>query len=153
MLTAHHDSLETVTGCLHSDHERLERLLREAGDAVEGGDVAAIERQCLELGIQLRNHMKFEDRFLFPIVERLCGVAAPTCVLRREHLDIEDRLVGLSCAIYLSDLAAIRAEFAELVSTLASHHGREERVVYPLVDRSLDDTARSRLVDDILLRR
>lgn len=144
--------MQTITECLKADHLRLDRLLDETFETVARGDLRGARVRFPEFARHLRDHMRFEEEFMFPIVERtICAAEGPICVMRRDHREIEDRLAGMQAALYLGDLAALRAEHEALVMTLENHNGREERVLYPAIDRVLDDAARARLVDDIRL--
>lgn len=152
MLTAPPAIPGSITSCLKSDHDRLDRLLEETVSVLERRDLRALRLRFPELARQLRDHMRFEEEFMFPIVERtLCNAEGPTCVMRRDHQEIEDRLAGMTAALYLGDLAAFRDEHLALTLSLENHNGREERVLYPAIDRILDDDARARLVEDIRL--
>jgi hemerythrin superfamily protein len=144
--------MQTITECLKADHQRLDRLLDETFETVARGDLHGARLRFPEFARHLRDHMRFEEDFMFPIVERtICAADGPICVMRRDHREIEDRLAGMQAALYLGDVDALRAEHEALVLTLENHNGREERVLYPAIDRVLDDAARSRLVEDIQL--
>lgn len=152
MLTAPPGTPETITSCLKSDHDRLDRLLEETVSAFERGDLRALRLRFPEFAHHLRDHMRFEEEFMFPIVERtLCNAEGPICVMRRDHREIEDRLAGMAAALYLGDIAAFRDEHLALTLSLENHNGREERVLYPAIDRILDDKARARLIEEIQL--
>jgi iron-sulfur cluster repair protein YtfE (RIC family) len=152
MLIAPRESPDTVTACLRSDHERLDRLLEEIESAGERRDLAGIELRFPAFARHLRDHMRFEEEYMFPVVEQaLCSAEGPIAVMRHDHQEIEDRLAAMSAAIYLRDLAAFAAEHETLLWILSNHNGREERVLYPAIDRMLDDAARARMVEHIRL--
>lgn len=144
--------MQTITDCLKADHHRLDQLLEETLAALERGDVEQLRVRFPEYARHLRDHMRFEEEFMFPVVERmLCNAEGPVCVMRRDHQELNDRLVGMSAALYLGALPAFREELLALTLSLENHNGREERVLYPAIDRLLDDAARTQLVEDIRL--
>lgn len=144
-------SASTVTACFAAAHHRLDRLVAEVSDSVSGSDLRAARFYFKELARHLRSHLYFEETFMFPLLEMACGANGPMCVLRREHEEIESRLGGLQASLFLGSLADVRAELAALVATLENHNGREERVLYPMIDRELDDHARGDLIAAIQL--
>jgi iron-sulfur cluster repair protein YtfE (RIC family) len=152
MLTSPREIPETITECLKADHDRLDRLLEETVAVLERGDLRGLRLRFPEFARHLRDHMRFEEDFMFPVVERtLCHAEGPICVMRRDHREIEDRLAAMAAALYLGDTTAFRDEHLALVMSLENHNGREERVLYPAIDHILDDAARARLVEEIRL--
>lgn len=144
--------MQTITDCLKADHHRLDQLLEETLAALERGDLGQLRVRFPEYARHLRDHMRFEEEFMFPVVERvLCNAEGPVCVMRRDHQELSDRLVGMAAALYIGAIDAFRDELLSLTLSLENHNGREERVLYPAIDRLLDDGARAQLVEDIRL--
>jgi len=95
---------------------------------------------------EVRAHMAWEDRWLYPQLDEIAGTPWATRSARVEHRQIETMIATLeadsvrlldhatphACAGVVGHLSAIRA-------VLATHVEREERLLLPL----LDDASRS----------
>jgi iron-sulfur cluster repair protein YtfE (RIC family) len=129
--------MKTACESLESDHRQIIQLLEEAVAAVATGDLRTVRLRFPEFACRLRNHMRYEEDHVFPVVElTLCHAEGSVCVLRRDHREIEDRLVAMTSALYLGDLGAFSLEHQELNWLLENHLGREERVLYPAMART-----------------
>ncbi|WP_052064512.1 hemerythrin domain-containing protein [Acidihalobacter prosperus] len=115
---------------LQADHARLDALLDAATARAESGEGGGDALGDLIWG--LRRHMAFEEQRLFPLFVASGGTAAPTRVMRDEHVDIEKRLGRLAGApADVETLAGLRDQ-------LERHNFKEEGVLYPLIDANLD---------------
>ncbi|MFI5184672.1 MAG: hemerythrin domain-containing protein [Vicinamibacteria bacterium] len=129
-----------ITEALAWDHDRLDALEGEAFALLARGDALGAEAVWSEFTVGLRRHIRFEEEILFPVFEEKLGVPAshgPTAVMRLEHRKIEELIGAIGRAVRTGDgdAASLRSE---LHRVLGEHNVKEEGVLYPGTDRSLD---------------
>lgn len=131
--------LRGVTEALGWDHDRLDGLDQAAAEAWEDGDPRLGPRLLLRFAFGLRRHIRFEESALFPEFERITGMApdrGPTSVMRLEHRAIEPLLQEMENAAARGERPA-GATRAEMRALLHEHNVKEEKVLYPMLDRGL----------------
>lgn len=128
---------------LGSDHQQLDSLVLDVQAGLQGGDLAAAQRDFAVLDRRLRTHMHVEDELLFPAFEERTGMQSegPTVTLRREHAEILRRMVKMEELLRSDPREALR-EIVALRALHQDHSTREERVIYPTCDRLLGAVAR-----------
>ena len=135
------------------DHDRLDALERKAFECLAAGDATGSRAAWGEFVVGLMRHIRFEEEILFPAFEEAFGVlpeAGPTAVMRAEHREIEAILEALGRALAGDgDPAALRED---LHRVLGGHNLKEERVLYPSVDRALEPEERDALFARIQAR-
>ena len=88
----------------------------------------------------LRRHIDFEEQLLFPEFETRChleGENGPSAVMRAEHRTITSLLFVMEREIDDPE-APIELSRAELRQIQRDHDLKEERILYPALDRMLD---------------
>jgi uncharacterized protein (DUF2249 family)/hemerythrin superfamily protein len=140
-------SLRGVTEALSWDHDRLDEIEKRAFEAFGGGDTAGAISAWKEFVHGLKRHIRFEEEILFPAFEEKTGVppaAGPTAVMRVEHRQIQGLLDAIAAALEgATDALPLRAR---LHRVLGDHNMKEERVLYPATDQTLDEEGRDALV-------
>jgi regulator of cell morphogenesis and NO signaling len=131
------------------DHERLDRLLVEFQSSKRTNFARAAEA-FREFMAELKRHLRWEEEVLFCAFEtddekRTSG---PTVVMRAEHRKIEEALQGLDDRVRDGNPDCDEDE-ARLLEILQAHNFKEERVVYPLVDRILGAAEKEALLHRI----
>jgi len=132
---------DTVTELLGADHRKLDALLAEAkrelaGGAVRGGATGfAVFRRGLD------RHIAVEEELLFPVLESHTGAssAGPTRVMRAEHRHILQVMDEIGWTLEREDAPDCLASLAALTGLLSAHNGKEERILYPMIDHALTD--------------
>lgn len=119
---------------LRRDHERLEKLYDAFLASYVTGDWNAVRAQWELFEPALRQHIDTEEQVVFPEFEAVD--AAETRVLAADHAELRRLLGTLGVAIDLHALPQRDAQ--ELVARLRAHGAREEVLLYPWMDRSLD---------------
>lgn len=139
-------TLGTTFDCLEWDHQRLDALLADARAGIARGEPRAITFRAFRQGLE--RHCRIEEELLFPAFERDGGSrgAGATAVLRFEHELLRARVAEMDEALARGDLAGFEAAGEKLDTILAAHNVKEERVLYPGVDRALSDRERQALV-------
>jgi iron-sulfur cluster repair protein YtfE (RIC family) len=125
-----------VTGLLGRDHQRLDGVLADVKQALRAADTArAAERFALFRG-GLERHIVAEEEVLFPAFEAMPGApVGPTHVMRSEHADIRHHMAEIAERLASGSPEGIATPLASLTALLFAHNGKEERILYPTIDR------------------
>ncbi len=139
---------ETIQHSSGGENDHLDLLLHDLIRAVDSGP-AECPRVFEEFRCQLEDHIRSEERLLFPIYDRCTQLKShsPTARLRSEHRQLQVLLEQIQQKLDMEDWR-IDLEITVMKELLAQHNNNEELVVYPKIDESL--TARER---DALVRR
>ena len=144
-MAASHD-FRGITEYLAWDHDAQEDALIEARDAVDQASFPAGLEAFERYQVRLLRHMRLEEKVLFPLVLALTPKLAHAVEeMRLEHRHVERDLARARAALVAGDADAFRAGFDALGLVLLAHEAREERLVYPVLDRSLSPEQRSDL--------
>jgi len=122
---------------------RIEDIVSRAAELGSEGLWARLHDTLRWLDHEVRPHIAWEDRWLYPQLDEIAGTPWATKSARVEHRQIEtmiaaletdsDRWLGHStpqtCAEVVQHLSAIRA-------VIAAHVEREERLLLPLLEDS-----------------
>jgi iron-sulfur cluster repair protein YtfE (RIC family) len=136
----------TVTEYMSGDHQEIDALRDAAVRALQGGDREAAAVHFAAYTRRLERHIRLEEELLFPLFEVRTGISGgPTGVLREEHDELQ-RVVGEAAeAARVGGLGFAEALDA-LAKTVDEHCVREERVLFPMLDRQLLPNERAALV-------
>jgi iron-sulfur cluster repair protein YtfE (RIC family) len=141
-----HHAFHGVTDYLAWDHDAQEDALIEARDAVDEDQFEVALSHFDHYQRRLLRHMRLEERVLFPLVESLTPQVAPAVAeMRHEHGHVIGLLGAARQAIVAARAEAFRQAFDALGLVLMAHEAREERLVYPVLDRSLSPEQRADL--------
>jgi uncharacterized protein (DUF2249 family)/hemerythrin-like domain-containing protein len=133
------------------DHVRLDALLDETIDLFEAARVADARKTFGEFACGLERHIEAEENIVFPIFDAARPGAGPTQMMRFEHVHIRDALRELGAALDRSDATEFDSALETLVSVLGEHNAKEEGVLYPAIDRMVDEEGRANLVRQMQL--
>jgi iron-sulfur cluster repair protein YtfE (RIC family) len=139
-------SFHGITEYLAWDHDGQEDALLAARDAVDDGQLADALRHFDAYCKRLLRHMRLEEQILFPLIESLVPrISRDVIEMRLEHGHVQRRLGEARQAIDAGEVDAFRHAFDALGLILLAHEAREERIVYPILDRSLSPEQRADL--------
>ncbi len=128
----------SVTDHMQADHERLDAILEEVRELVATASFADAATRYTAFAAGLRRHIEVEEQILFPLFEKLTGMTrGPTHVMRLEHGDIQRLLDAAHAALEVGNLAGANDTLGALVEMLGAHNQKEERVLYPMIDRAV----------------
>lgn len=135
----------TVTEYMSDDHQAIDGLLVATAEAWSANDHTTARLRLADYVRRLRRHIRLEEELLFPLFEARTRVSGgPTVVLRDEHHELE-RIVAEA-----HEAAVTGNSFPQAVATLGrvvdEHCVREERVLFPMLDRQLLPGERAALV-------
>jgi len=139
----------SIRDFFRTDHERLDRLLAEFQNSKRSNFARAAEA-FRDFSVGLKRHIQWEEEVLFSAFETddESRTSGPTVVMRSEHRKIEEALQRVEECVRDGNIDCDEAE-ACLLEILQAHNFKEERVVYPIVDRMLPATAKETLLHRI----
>jgi iron-sulfur cluster repair protein YtfE (RIC family) len=130
------------------DHERIGTLVAELTRDAEGGRFAEARETERVLSRALLDHFRIEEEIVYPVFDARLGLGwGPTDLLREEHRDLERALAMMKEALLDESVRCFREGLALLAQTLPEHHAKEERVLYPALDRMLSAHERALLCE------
>jgi iron-sulfur cluster repair protein YtfE (RIC family) len=139
--------MDTVTGYLSWDHDRLDALLEKATRHVWDGEWVDAGRVFGEFETGLEGHIRVEEEVLFPLFEARTGIeGGPTAVMRQEHREIRQAVALMRKGVDAETALAFEEGLTFLRSVLPDHDAKEEHVLYPTVDRVLAPKERQAVV-------
>lgn len=136
----------TVTASLTRDHRRLDEALAALKRCAAAGDSAGALIRLAELRHGLERHIGIEEEWLFPSFVRAseATAAAPVAVMCAEHRQMEELLTTLAHLLPGNDADARLRALAGLTAHLLAHDGKEERILYPMIERAASGSAELR---------
>jgi iron-sulfur cluster repair protein YtfE (RIC family) len=131
--------LESLTQILSLDHRRLDAIFAAAKHSLFAGDIARGLARFSEFRNGLERHIAAEEEVLFPVFEALVGGTGggPTHAMRLEHIEIRRLMAEIASALERGDGHA--PPMAALTARIYAHNGKEERILYPAMDRVTRD--------------
>lgn len=129
-----------ISEYLEHDHQRIAAFLDQY-IATRRGDFEKATGYFRLFKEGLQRHMIWEEEILFPLYERKMGLpggGGPMRIVRMEHKMLEMYLEEINDQIKLRNPHADEA-VQKLAETLAEHNEREERMLYPAFDQSIDN--------------
>ncbi len=135
-------SKESITAYFETDHDRLENIFQKFQQD-KRTDFAKAKDSFRKFKQGLRRHIQWEEKILFPLFELKTGMReqGPTSVMKMEHQKIEQELEAVHGKVRVGDPDSDEEE-KQLLQTLAQHNEKEENVLYPMIDRLVDDEER-----------
>ena len=132
---------ESVAHLLGRDHRRLDAVLALAKQSLHAGDIARGRERFAEFRDGLERHIAAEEEVLFPAFEALAGGAGggPTHVMRLEHAELRRLMAEIAGELERGGEAGHATPLAALTARIYAHNGKEERILYPALDRALCD--------------
>jgi regulator of cell morphogenesis and NO signaling len=130
---------QTVQASFADDHDRLDELLATYRRS-KRVDFDRAKRAFKQFKVGLQQHILREEGVLFPLFEEKTGMRdnGPTVVMRAEHRGIARRLEAIHDKVRVHDVDTDQEEEA-LVEILSAHNHKEENILYPAIDRMLND--------------
>jgi len=125
----------TIAEFYGQDHDRLDELFTTF-QRLKRSDFAKAKEAFKEFKFDLQRHMVWEEDILFPLWEKETGISegGATSVMRTEHRQIGQHLEAIHQKVVNQNPDSDQEEQA-LVNLLGSHNMKEERVLYPGIDR------------------
>ena len=126
---------KTITEFFEQDHDRLDELFKTFQQSKQS-DFPKAKEAFKEFKFGLQRHIVWEEDLLFPIWEQKTGMSdsGPTPVMRNEHRQIGQELEAIHQKVANQNPDSDQEEQA-LLDLLGSHNRKEERALYPAIDK------------------
>ena len=126
---------KTIAEFYEQDHDRLDALFKTF-QQLKRSDFPKAKEAFTAFKIGLQRHIVWEEDLLFPLWEKETGITegGATSVMRAEHRQIEQQLEAIHQKVTEQSPDSDQEEEA-LLNLLGSHNMKEERVLYPGIDR------------------
>ena len=137
-----------ISESLIADHRHSDELFAATAKAAERGDWTSCRACCDAFQRALRHHLAIEEQVLFPAFEQATGISAgPTRVMRHEHQEMRAMLDRIAAAVAACDAPGFRLAAQPFTALMKLHSGKEENVLYPLIDEALHDLSGEKLLN------
>jgi iron-sulfur cluster repair protein YtfE (RIC family) len=120
---------------LGADHGRLDFVLADAKRLLAAGDVAGATLRFAAFRDGLERHIAAEEEVLFPAFESSTSVAGPIHVMRAEHAELRRLIAEVASRLERGGDGGHATPLAALTARIFAHNGKEERILYPAMDR------------------
>lgn len=137
----------TIQHYFQDDHKRLDALLKQYRE-LKRTDPSKAKEAFAEFLVGLQRHIVWEEAILFPRWEQTTETreGGPTQVMRAEHRQISHWLEALHKKVQAQDPES-EGEEQGLLALLTAHNQKEERILYPAIDRTLSEADRAALYE------
>jgi regulator of cell morphogenesis and NO signaling len=139
----------TITVFFEQDHDQLEELFKTF-QQLKRADFAKAKEAFAAFKFGLQRHIVWEEDILFPMWEKETGIkeGGATSVMRTEHRQIGQQLEAIHQKVVNQSPDSEQEEQA-LLALLGSHNMKEERVLYPGIDRVTSAEVRETVFRDM----
>jgi regulator of cell morphogenesis and NO signaling len=126
-----------VTGFIGWDQRRLDDMLDDLDELASGDRFEQALGRYRDFRCGLRRHMELEEKVLFPLFARLTGDVELVRTMHAEHVLICAFADEVGDSLAARDLHRFVEAFEQLQEVLDAHDLREEREIYPRLDRAI----------------
>lgn len=124
---------------MSKDHDRLDALF-SAFKKTKDENQKQAKALFSQFDTGLRRHIVWEEEILFPAFEEQVGMKnmGPIAVMRMEHSRIKEWLDQIGQKLEENKFETEGSE-ESLIAVLKSHNDKEEKILYPWIDRSIGE--------------
>jgi regulator of cell morphogenesis and NO signaling len=125
----------TISKFFEKDHDRLDELFKTF-QQLKRSDFPKAKEAFKGFKVGLQRHIVWEEDLLFALWEQKTGMSdsGPTPVMRNEHRQIRQQLEAIHQKVVDQNPDSDQEEQA-LLDLLGSHNRKEERALYPAIDK------------------
>jgi len=121
-----------------ADHQKLDSLYTAFKKCISFDESSGV-KYFQKFKTQLINHIHWEESILFPLIEKLNPASmGPTMVMCSEHELIISLLTRIDKKLQHNDTQSL-PEVDELESILNTHNMKEESILYPMIDKHINE--------------
>jgi len=129
------------TQALQHHHKHCDDLFAAAEALAQAGDWPACDTATAKFRAEIEAHFATEEQVLFPAFTESTGLSGgPVAVMRMEHAQMRELLDQMSVASIARDGNGFRGTADTLLILMQQHNMKEENILYPMCDRSLETT-------------
>ncbi|MFZ2510305.1 MAG: hemerythrin domain-containing protein [Gordonia sp. (in: high G+C Gram-positive bacteria)] len=142
----------SLADALTTEHHEIDAAIDRFAGTGPDESLAAWAQPLVDGLRALRRHIYLEEDLVFPPLKQ-GALTMPIMVMENEHGELWRRLDALEALLSHDDVDAEPKRSAtitacrELLALLAQHNAKEEPVIYPHVDPSLDEAAAAQLAE------
>jgi len=134
--------MSTLTQPLRHHHKHCDDLFAAAEAAVVDRDWANAQHLLPGFIAAMETHFHTEEETLFPAFEAETGMTmGPTRMMRQEHAQMRTLFSQLGHTLASRDAEGFAGVAETLLVLMQQHNMKEENILYPMCDRSLDAQA------------
>mgnify|MGYP001813752843 CR=1 FL=1 len=134
--------MTTINEVMTATHRVCDRYFAAAEEAVAEEDWPAAEAAWGQFSLLLEKHMTvLEEGLLFPAFEAVNGPAGPTQMMRMEHDQMRTMVGQIRAALSARDMLEFLGLAETLMLLMQQHNMKEEQILYPMMDQSIDNAA------------
>ncbi len=135
-------------------HDRIDDLFLDIARLVDDGDLDGAGRALGAFRALVESHIRVEEDLLFPLFDaRLSAAGRPLAVMILEHRRIEGEIAEVADALAHGEVTRFRDGHHRLLTMMSTHMDKEERFLYPALDRTLGAKERAALLERIAAHR
>ena len=143
-------SLGFITKFMNNDHAYLHDLWVEFSN--EKQNPIHLKKLFRKYKRHLLLHIKLEDKFLFPRLNKYLGIdkkSSLTNIIDQDHRKIEKLLALTEKAVLSGDLIKITTTGSHLDCALKKHQEREAEIQYPVSDAFVGQDEWEQMLDKV----
>lgn len=130
--------METIKEYLGADHKRCDDLFVRAETSASQGQWQDAIKYFQDFHDGLERHLQMEETILFPSFESVTGnTAGPTSMMRIEHQQMRLLTERMSYAVQQHDEDDFLGHAETLNIMMQQHNLKEENILYPMIDKVL----------------
>lgn len=130
-----------LTEPLREHHKHCDDLFAAAESSVAAAEWARAGALFGEFAAALENHFHTEETVLFPAFDAATGMSGgPTRVMRYEHAQMRDLCAQMAEALAARSAEGFSGAAETLLVLMQQHNMKEENILYPMCDRTLEQT-------------
>lgn len=132
--------MNKVLDFMGKDHDRLDGIFQQFRN-LKLNSLSKAKPLFHEFKIGLQRHIVWEEEILFPLFEERTGMrdTGPTAVMRMEHRKIKEFLEKIHNNLSPKDITKLNELENGLVEVLTAHNEKEENILYPWIDNTLNE--------------
>ena|SRR3989338_380923 len=140
--------MQTIFDFMSKDHDRLDGIFKEFQKASHSGPAEA-KKLFSEFSFGLKRHIVWEEEVLFPIFEEHTEMkdGGPTEAMRFDHVQIKDFIEEIESKTSAGQDSTGAEQ--KLLAVLSDHNMKEEHILYPWIDKTLNETELSCIFEKI----
>lgn len=124
------DALLGEHGVFYAQFHHIE----QSTPMLETRDEIVVQAELLASALAI--HAQLEEELLFQPLDPHIGEMGPLSVMRGEHEEIEGTLDRIP---HLDGVLEVREQLVQIVGFARQHFAKEEQVLYPLAEQTLDE--------------
>ena len=131
--------MDEISRAFSDDHRRCDAIFIAVEQAVTDGEWAAVETAAARFVDAMEHHFSVEEGELFPALGASTAASAgPVQVMLMEHEQMRGLFAQLKSAVESKAARGCLDVTETLLMIMQQHNMKEENILYPMADRSLD---------------